>query len=243
MLAIFKKEIRSFFTSPMGYLVVGLFLLLNGLFLWVFDGPYNLLEYGFADLSNFFAIAPWIFLFLIPAICMRSFSEERKLGTLELLYIKPTTLWQIVLGKFLGASALVLIALLPTILYAYAISELGTTVGNLDLGLIWGSYFGMIFLIFAYAAISLFISALSENQIVAFLISVLICFFLFYGFDAIASLIDNGTVALGVKSLGMKAHYDDMANGVVDTRDLVYFLSVGYAFLFLTQVYLKNMKR
>ncbi|MBT8320902.1 MAG: gliding motility-associated ABC transporter permease subunit GldF [Eudoraea sp.] len=243
MLAIFKKEVRSFFTTPMGYLVVGLFLLLNGLFLWVFEGPYNLLEYGFADLSNFFAIAPWIFLFLIPAICMRSFSEERKLGTLELLYIKPTTLWQIVLGKFMGAIALVLIALLPTLLYVYAISELGTTTGNLDLGLIWGSYFGMIFLIIAYTAISLLISALSENQIVAFLISILICFCLFYGFEAIASLIDNGALALGVKSIGMKAHYDDMANGVLDSRDLVYFLSLGYFFLFLTQVYLKKRER
>ncbi len=243
MLAIFKKEIRSFFTTPMGYLVVGLFLLLNGLFLWVFDGPYNLLEYGFADLSNFFAIAPWIFLFLIPAICMRSFSEERKLGTLELLYIKPMSLWQIVLGKFLGASVLVLIALIPTLFYVYGISELGTTAGNLDLGLIWGSYFGMIFLIFAYSAISLFISALAENQIVAFLISVLICFLLFYGFEAMASLIDNGTLALGVKSFGMKAHYEDMSNGVLDSRDLVYFLSIGYAFLFLTQMYLKNRQR
>ncbi len=243
MLAIFKKEIRSFFTTPLGYLVVGLFLLLNGLFLWVFDGPYNLLEYGFADLSNFFAIAPWIFLFLIPAICMRSFSEERKLGTLELLYIKPTSLWQIVLGKFLGSSALVLIALIPTVLYGYAISELGTTTGNLDLGLIWGSYFGMIFLIFAYVSISLFVSSLSENQIVAFLVSVLLCFSLFYGFEAIASLIDNATLALGVKSIGMKAHFDDMANGIIDSRDLIYFLSVGYLFLFLTQVYLKTKER
>ena len=174
---------------------------------------------------------------------MRSFSEERKLGTLELLYIKPTSLWQIVLGKFLGASALVLIALLPTVLYVYTLSELGTTTGNLDLGLIWGSYFGMIFLIFSYVAISLFFSSLSENQIVAFLISTLICFCFYYGFEAISSLIDNAGLALGVKSAGMKAHYDDMANGVLDSRDIVYFLSIGYVFLFLTQMYLKNKKR
>lgn len=243
MLAIFKKEIRSFFTTPMGYLVVGLFLLLNGLFLWVFEGPYNILEYGFADLSNFFSIAPWIFLFLIPAICMRSFSEERKLGTLELLYIKPASLWQIVFGKFLGGLALVLIALLPTSLYVYAISELGTAVGNLDLGLIWGSYLGLVFLIVAYLSVSLFISALSDNQIVAFLVSVLICFGLYYGFEAMASLVENGNLALGLKSLGMKAHFDDMANGVLDSRDMVYFLSVGYFFLFLTQVYLKKRER
>jgi ABC-2 type transport system permease protein len=147
------------------------------------------------------------------------------------------------MGKFLGASALVLMALLPTLLYVYAISQLGTTAGNLDLGLIWGSYFGMIFLIFSYVAISLFISSLSENQIVPFLVSVLICFCLYYGFEAVSSLIDNGSLALGVRSFGMKSHYDDMANGVLDSRDIVYFLSLGYVFLFLTQMYLKNRKR
>ncbi|MBT8209695.1 MAG: ABC transporter permease subunit, partial [Eudoraea sp.] len=201
MFAIFKKEIRSFFTTPTGYLVVGLFLLLNGLFLWVFEGPYNILEYGFADLSNFFGMAPWIFLFLIPAISMRSFSEERKLGTLELLYIKPISLWQTVLGKFLGSLALVLIALLPTLLYVYAIHELGTTPGNLDLGLVWGSYFGMLFLILTFSAVSLFVSALSENQIVAFLIGVLACFILYYGFDSLASLFENGAWAYKIRIL------------------------------------------
>ncbi|MBT8222213.1 MAG: gliding motility-associated ABC transporter permease subunit GldF [Eudoraea sp.] len=243
MFAIFKKEIRSFFTTPTGYLVVGLFLLLNGLFLWVFEGPYNILEYGFADLSNFFGMAPWIFLFLIPAISMRSFSEERKLGTLELLYIKPISLWQTVLGKFLGSLALVLIALLPTLLYVYAIHELGTTPGNLDLGLVWGSYFGMLFLILTFSAVSLFVSALSENQIVAFLIGVLACFILYYGFDSLASLFENGAWAYNIRSLGMKAHYEAMANGVLDTRNLVYFASVGYLFLYLTQVYLKKLNR
>ncbi|MBT8178532.1 MAG: gliding motility-associated ABC transporter permease subunit GldF [Eudoraea sp.] len=243
MFAIFKKEIRSFFTTPTGYLVVGLFLLLNGLFLWVFEGPYNILEYGFADLSNFFGMAPWIFLFLIPAISMRSFSEERKLGTLELLYIKPISLWQTVLGKFMGTFALVLIALLPTLLYVYAIHELGTTPGNLDLGLVWGSYFGMLFLILTFSAVSLFVSALSENQIVAFLIGVLACFILYYGFDSLASLFENGAWAYNIRSLGMKAHYEAMANGVLDTRNLVYFASVGYLFLYLTQVYLKKLNR
>ena len=243
MFAIFKKEIRSFFTTPTGYLVVGLFLLLNGLFLWVFEGPYNVLNYGFADLSNFFNMAPWIFLFLIPAISMRSFSEERKLGTLELLYIKPISLWQTVLGKFLGTLALVLIALVPTLIYVYTIHELGTTPGNLDLGLVWGSYFGMLFLVITFSAASLFVSAMSENQIVAFLIGVLTCFMLYYGFDSMASLFENGTWAYYIESLGMKAHYEDMSNGVLDTRNLIYFASVGYLFLLLTQVYLKNLRR
>ena len=221
MFAIFKKEIRSFFTTPIGYLVVGLFLLLNGLFLWVFEGPYNVLDYGFADLSNFFSMAPWIFLFLIPAISMRSFSEERKLGTLELLYIKPISLWQTVLGKFLGTLTLVIIALLPTLLYVYAINELGTTTGNMDLGLVWGSYFGMLFLVISFAAVSLFVSSLSNNQIVAFLIAVLACFMLYYGFHSLATLFENGTWSYYIQTIGMKVHYEDLANGVLDTRDLV----------------------
>ncbi len=243
MFAIFKKEIRSFFTTPIGYLVVGLFLLLNGLFLWVFEGPYNVLDYGFADLSNFFSMAPWIFLFLIPAISMRSFSEERKLGTLELLYIKPISLWQTVLGKFLGTLTLVIIALLPTLLYVYAINELGTTTGNMDLGLVWGSYFGMLFLVITFAAVSLFVSSLSNNQIVAFLIAVLACFMLYYGFHSLATLFENGTWSYYIQTIGMKVHYEDLANGVLDTRDLVYFASVAFLFLYLTQVYLKKMHR
>ncbi len=243
MFAIFKKEIRSFFTTLTGYLVVGLFLLLNGLFLWVFEGPYNIFEYGFADLSNFFSIAPWVFMFLIPAISMRSFSEERKLGTLELLYIKPVSLWQMVLGKYLGTFFLVVIALLPTVLYVYAIYELGTTPGNLDLGLIWGSYFGMLFLVITFAAISLFVSALTENQIVAFLLGVVVCFMMYYGFEALATLFQSGDWTYYISSVGMKSHYDAMANGVIDTRNLIYFLSVSFLFLYLTQDYFKKRER
>lgn len=243
MFAIFKKEIRSFFTTATGYLVVGLFLLLNGLFLWVFEGPYNVFDYGFADLSNFFSIAPWVFMFLIPAISMRSFSEERKLGTLELLYIKPISLWQMVLGKFMGTLFLIVVALLPTLLYVFAVYELGTTPGNLDLGLVWGSYFAMFFLIVTFAAISLFVSALTENQIVAFLTGVVACFLLYYGFEAVASLFESGEWILYVGSIGMKSHYDDMANGVIDTRNLIYFLTISFFFLFLTQEYFKKRNR
>ncbi|MEL6918231.1 MAG: gliding motility-associated ABC transporter permease subunit GldF, partial [Bacteroidota bacterium] len=147
MLAIFKREIQSFFTSPIGYLVIGLFLILNGLFLWVFKGQFNIFEYGFADLGNFFLLAPWVFLFLIPAITMKSFSEERKLGTLELLLIKPIGIWKTVIGKFLGTVSLVLIAIAPTLLYVYTISQLGSTIGNLDTGVVLGSYFGLFFMI------------------------------------------------------------------------------------------------
>jgi len=243
MLAIFKKEIKSFFTSPMGYLVIGLFLMLNGLFLWVFKGQFNILDYGFADLGNFFLLAPWVFLFLIPAITMKSFSEEKKLGTLELLYIKPLTLWQTVLGKFFGTALLALMAIVPTLLYAYTISELGTTVGNLDTGLVWGSYFGLLFLITCYTACGLFASTLSDNQIVAFIIGLILCSTLYYGFEALSTLFSNGNVSLLIQDLGMKAHFERIAKGVLDTRDLIYFLSLTAFFLFLTILQLKNHNR
>src|SRR5690606_31277847 len=141
MFAIFKREVRTFFTSPVGYLIVGAFLLLTGLFLWVFKGGYNIFDHGFADLGNFFLLVPWIFVFLVPAVTMKSFSEERKMGTLELLLIKPISVWQLVLGKFWGAFLLGAIALVPTIVYVFAISDLGLVPGNYDLGVVLGSYF------------------------------------------------------------------------------------------------------
>ncbi len=241
MLSIFKREIRSFFTSPIGYLVIGLFLVLNGLFLWVFKGPFNIFDAGFADMGSFFLLSPWVFLFLIPAITMRSFSEEKKIGTLELLFIKPISIWNMVLGKFLGTFCLAIIALLPTLLYVYTLSELGSTVGNIDLGLVMGSYFGTLFLIACYTCIGLFTSTLSENQIVAFLLGMLCCFAFYYGFEGVASLFSEGETTIFIQKLGMKAHFESIARGVLDTRDLVYFVSLSTFFLFLTVVQLKQL--
>ncbi len=243
MYAIYKREIQSFFTSPIGYLVIGLFLILSGLFLWVFKGEYNIFDYGFADLSNFFFLAPWVFLFLIPAITMKSFSEERKSGTLELLFIKPISLWQTVLGKFFGALTLVIIAIIPTFLYVYTISELGTIVGNLDMGVILGSYFGLLFLMASYTAIGIFASTLSQNQIVAFLLALILCFICFYGFQGLSTLFSEGNYILTIASLGMKAHFESIARGVMDTRDLIYFIGLTIFFLFLTVVQLKKLNQ
>ncbi|SFW26043.1 gliding motility-associated ABC transporter permease subunit GldF [Cellulophaga fucicola] len=243
MYAIYKREIQSFFTSPIGYMVIGLFLIFSGLFLWVFKGEYNIFDYGFADLSSFFFLVPWVFLFLIPAITMKSFSEERKTGTLELLFIKPISLWQTVFGKFLGTLTLVVIAIIPTFLYVYTLSELGTTVGNLDMGVVFGSYFGLLFLMSSYTAIGIFASTLSQNQIVAFLLALILCFVCFYGFQGISTLFTEGNTAVAVASLGMKAHFESIARGVIDTRDLVYFITLTVFFLFLTVVQLKNLNR
>ncbi|MBO0323525.1 gliding motility-associated ABC transporter permease subunit GldF [Muricauda sp. CAU 1633] len=243
MFAIFKREVRSFFTSPIGYLIVGAFLLLNGLFLWVFRGEYNIFDYGFADLGNFFLLAPWIFIFLVPAITMKSFSEERKMGTLELLLIKPISVWKLVLGKFWGAALLCIIAVIPTIVYVFAISSLGMIEGNYDLGMVLGSYFGLLFLISTYTSIGLFASTLSDNQIIAFLVGILLCFLVFNGFDAVSSLFSDGESQQLIQGIGAKSHFESIARGVIDTRDLVYFISMTLLFLYLTFQRLKQLPR
>ncbi len=234
MRSIFKKEIASFFSTPVGYLVMGVFLVLSGLFLWVFKGPFNVLDYGFADLSLFFLMAPWVLLLLVPAISMRTLSEERKLGTLELLLSRPLSPTSLVLGKFLGILALVALTLIPTLLYVWAISELGSTPGNLDTGLVLGSYLGLFLLVSAYISIGIFASSLTENQIAAFLYGILLCFLLYYGFESAATLFSDGSSALSFGGLGMKAHYESISQGILDSRDLVYFLSVSAFFLYLT---------
>lgn len=240
MLAILKKEVNSFFSSSIGYLVIALFLILNGLFLWFFKSEFNIFDYGFADLTPFFTLAPWILIFLIPAITMRSFSEEKRLGTLELLLTKPISGWHIVLGKYFGAFVLILLALVPTLLYVYTVYSLGNPIGNLDVGSTLGSYFGLLFLIAAYTSIGVFTSTLSQNQIVAFITAVFICFFMYFGFEGIASADVFGDFNSLIENLGMKTHFDSIARGVIDTRDVVYFVSVTIFFLFLTVLQLKK---
>jgi ABC-2 type transport system permease protein len=240
MKAILLREIKSFFGSPIGYLVIAIFLLLNGLFLWVFEGEYNILNSGFADLSPFFTIAPWILIFLIPAVTMRSFSDEMKQGTLELLLTKPLNTWQIVNGKFFGAFLLIVIAIVPTLIYVYVISSLGIPVGNIDLGSTMGSYFGLLFLIAGYTAIGIFTSTLSENQIVAFILSVFLCFIFYFGFQGIALYIPS--FENFISKLGMDSHFKSMSKGVIDTRDILYFVSVTILFLSVTVFKLKSLK-
>lgn len=239
MFSILKKEINSFFASPIGYLVIAVFLLLNGLFLWLFKGEFNVLDNGFADLSSFFLLSPWIFIFLIPAVTMRSFSDEKKQGTLELLLTKPIGHMQLVLGKYFGALILVIIAILPTLLYVYTISKLGNPEGNLDIGSIMGSYIGLLFLAAAYVAIGLFTSTLSDNQIVAFIVAVFICFFLFFGFEGLSNYKLFGD-SFFIEKLGMSSHFDSMGRGVLDTRDLLYFISVTLIFIVLTKLNIKK---
>lgn len=240
MKAILFRELKSFFGSPVGYLVMGIFLLLSGLFLWVFEGEYNLLNSGFADMTPFFTLAPWILIFLIPAVTMRSFSDEKKQGTLELLLTKPLTLWQIVLGKFLGAGLLIVLAVLPTLSYVFTLSSLGMPPGNIDWGSTLGSYFGLLFLIAGYTAIGIFTSALTENQIVAFVSSVFLCFVFYYAFDGISTLVPAAETRIA--ALGMNSHFRSMGRGVIDTRDVLYFASITWVFLTATVYQLKSIQ-
>lgn len=237
MFPILKKEFNAFFASPIAYLVIGVFLLVNGLFLWVFKDDTNILNAGFADLNSFFFLAPWILLFLIPAITMKSFADELNSGTIETLQTKPITNWQIVLGKFLASLLLVIVALAPTLTYVYTILQLGNPMGNLDIGSTIGSYIGLLFLASTYTSIGLFTSTFSKNQIVAFILGVFITFFLFYGFDAIASMFSNSYT---IQLLGINEHFKSIGRGVIDTRDVVYFISVTIFFLLLTKNQLRN---
>ncbi len=239
MFAILKKEINTFFASPIGYLVISVFLLLNGLFLWLFKGEFNILDNGFADLTSFFLLAPWILIFLVPAVTMRSFSDEKKQGTIELLLTKPISHLQIVLGKYLGALILISLALVPTLLYVYTISKLGLPEANLDMGSILGSYFGLLFLVAAYTSIGIFTSSLTSNQIVAFIVAVFICFFFYFGFEGLSEFNLFGDLFY-VEKLGMDSHFKSMSRGVIDTRDVIYFLSITVLFIVLT---ILNIKR
>ncbi|MFL9843422.1 gliding motility-associated ABC transporter permease subunit GldF [Flavobacterium rhizosphaerae] len=240
MKALLLREIKSFFGSPVGYLVIAVFLLLNSLFLWVFDGDFNILNSGFADLTPFFTISPWILLFLIPAVTMRSFSDEKKQGTIELLFTKPLTTWEIVNGKFFGAFILIVLALLPTVIYIIVLNNLGNPPGNVDMGSTLGSYFGLLFLIASYTAIGIFTSALTDNQIVAFIVSLFLCFLFYFGFEGLSGF--AGSFSNVVAYLGMDYHFKSMSRGVLDTRDIIYFTSIAFLFLSFTVYKLKTLK-
>jgi len=238
MLAILKKEFNSFFSSSIAYLVIGIFLLVNGLFLWVFNDELNILNAGFADLTSFFFLTPWLLIFLVPAITMKTFSDEFHTGTIEILKTKPVSNFQIVLGKFFAVLLLIIIAIIPTFTYVYSIIQLGNPSGNIDYGTTIGSYTGLFLLASSFASIGVFTSSISKNQITAFLIGAFTTFFIYYGFDAISSLFGNSSYS--IKLFGMNTHFKSISRGVIDTRDIFYFISIIIFFLFLTKKKLMN---
>jgi ABC-2 type transport system permease protein len=238
MKAIFLKELTGFFASVTGYLVIGIFLVISSLFVFVFKGEYNILDYGFADLAPFFLIIPWLFMFLIPAVTMRSFTIERNLGTLEMLTTRPISSRKLVAGKYVAALVLIVIALIPTLFYIFSIGQLGETTNNLDYGSTFGSYLGAILLAMSYTAVGIFSSTVTSNQVVSFLLAAVLCFILYFGFDGISSYLSDSDFLV---SLGFKYHYESMAKGVIDTRDVIYFLSSAVLFLALSELSLKSI--
>jgi ABC-2 type transport system permease protein len=242
VLTLLKKEISSFLSSLIGYIVITVFLLINGLFLWVFQGDFNILDFGYANLDGLFMIAPFVFLFLIPAITMRLFAEEKRTGTMELLLTKPLTEFEIVMAKFLSGLILVIFSLLPTLVYFFSVYQLGLPKGNIDLGGTWGSYAGLLFLGASFVAIGMFASTITDNQIISFIVAVFLCGFLYIGFDFIYSFALFGKVDLLIKSLGMNDHYQSMSRGVLDTRDMIYFLGLISLFILLSRYSIERRK-
>jgi ABC-2 type transport system permease protein len=242
MITLLKKEINEFFSSITGYVVVTVFLLATGLFMWVFPGEYNVLDSGYATMNTLFTLAPWIFLFLVPAVTMRMIADEKKSGTMELLLTRPITDMQIVTAKFFAAIILVLIALIPTLIYFISLYQLGNTLGNIDIGGSIGSYIGLFFLAAIYSAIGVFSSSLTTNQIIAFILSVLLSFVFYVGFDFLGSMPVFSGIETFIIDLGINAHYKSMSRGVIDTRDIIYFISVIVIFLYLTKFILQSRK-
>jgi ABC-2 type transport system permease protein len=239
MIQIFQKEFSGFLHSLIAYIVIGVFLVGVGLPVWVFPET-SVLESGYADLSVLFSLAPYVFMFLIPAITMRSFAEEKKMGTLEFLFTKPLTDWQVILGKYLAAFALMTIAVLPTLVYYFSVRMLGDPVANIDTPGVMGSYIGLILLGGVFCSIGIFASAISPNQIVSFLLAAMLCFILYYGFDSLAQLVGLGSSALMVKQLGILYHFDSLGKGLIDSRDLIYFISVAAIMLLFTKTVLSS---
>lgn len=236
MYSLFKKEIQGFLGSLIGYIVIVVFLTIMGLIMWVFPGDTNVLEAEYASLSPLFNIAPWIFMFLIPAVTMRLFAEENRAGTIELLLTKPLTDLQIILAKYYAGVVLVLFSLTPTLIYYVTINYLGSPVGNIDHGGTWGSYIGLLFLASAFVAIGLFASSLSENQVISFIVAVFLSFILYIGFDFISNMDLLGTLDYFVINLGINEHYLSMSRGVIDSRDAIYFISLIVFFLSMTKL-------
>lgn len=240
MFELFKKELMSFLSSIIGYLTIVVFLIVNGLFLWVVNGESNVFDYGVAGLDGLFVLAPWVFLFLIPAITMKTFAEEKKNGTIALLLTKPLSDVAIICAKFLAGLTLVVISVLPTMIYIFAVYQLGLPKGNLDLGGIMGSYIGLIFLGAIFVSIGVFCSSLTDNQIVAFVSAVFLSVFMYIGFEYMSRLPLISNIDLFVKSLGINHHYTSVSRGVIDTRDVIYYLSAIGFFLLLTKLSLES---
>jgi len=239
--AILQKELNAFFSSLTAYVIISFFLLLIGLWSWVFPDT-NVLDGGYADMQIFFRLSPYIFIFLVPAITMHTFAEEKSVGTLEILLTTPLSLPQIILGKYMACLIIIFLTLLFTSTYYFSVYHLGSPPGNIDTAAVIGAYMGLMLLAAVFAAIGLWASSLTQRQIVAFLLGVLTCFLLYQGFDAWTTLQTWKSYSLLIAQLGIHYHYEALSRGVIDTRDLLYFTSMIIVFLFATGLVLNYKK-
>jgi len=242
MFAIFSKEVSGFFSSLTGYIAATFFLVVNALVMWVFPGSMNVLDSGYSTLETLFIIAPWVFLFLVPAVTMKAFAEEKKNGTIELILTRPISDLKLVLGKYFASVLLVLLILIPALIFFVSVYFLGSPVGNIDTGGTWGSFIGLFFLAAAYAAIGVFASSLTDNQIVSFILAMVIALFGFSGFDSIASLEIFSNIKYFLVQLGINEHYSSMSRGVIDTRDIIYFVCLSSFFIIITRIRIQSRK-
>ena len=240
MITLFKKEISVFFGTLIGYFIIAIFLLVNGLMLWTDMSQFNILGNGYSNMHMFFIVSPLLFLLFIPAISMRVFSEEYNIGTIEILITKPISIFQIILAKFFAVLTLVCLSIFPTIIYVISIYYLGETIGNLDLAGIIGSYLGLILLSSVFSSISVFSSALSSNQIISFIISIFLCGLFYFGFDLLSELSFFHSFDLLIQKIGISYHYQNLSKGLLRLTDFVYFLSVSFLFLKITEDVMSN---
>ena len=241
MFAIYLKEINNFFSSIIAYVVIIVFLVANGVFLWLLPES-NIFDFGYASLDQLFELAPWVFMFLVPAITMRSFAEERKSGTLEIILSKPVSDIQIILGKYFANLSLVLFALLPSLVYFFSVYQMASPVGNMDIGGTWGSYLGLFFLGAVYVSIGLLASSLSDNQIISFILALFICFFFYSLLDMLRGLLLISPIDPFLEYLSINTHYISRSRGVIDSRDMIYFISFSALFLFLSRLIMEKRK-
>ncbi|MEQ9404497.1 MAG: gliding motility-associated ABC transporter permease subunit GldF [Cyclobacteriaceae bacterium] len=241
MIAILKKEINEFLDSLIAYVVIGIFLTGIGLLMWVFPET-NVLDYSYASMETLFALSPYVFMFLIPAITMKSFAEEKRNGTIELLYTLPFREMDIILGKFFAGFLLVLFAILPTVVYYFSLSYLSNPVGNVDTAGIIGSYIGLILLGGIFTAIGILSSALTGNQIISFILAAFLCFFFYAGFDSIASINVWSDTSFFIKNIGILSHYEVLSKGLIDLTDVIYLLSLTALILYITKLILNIQK-
>jgi len=242
MIALYKKELSIFFSTIIGPLIIGLFLLINGLFLWSNISQFNILDNAYASIDSFFTISPLLFLLFIPAISMRTFSEEYNIGTIETLITKPIASYKIITSKFLAVLTLVIASIIPTFSYVITIFFLGETTGNLDLAGITGSYIGLLMLSSIFSSIGIFASSISDNQIVAFILGVTVSTIFYFGFDLLSMIKPLQSINMILQKTGISYHYNMMSKGLLLASDIVYFISVSFLFLKSSEIVISNKK-